>query len=231
MVETVVMPTRLYKYLPVQFADGFRRRGDLLFRNLAHFRKIEEKGRGDLLEGLHMDRPDNPITLTREDGRTFSYEGAAMLNAIATERLFVFCLSTALRSSLFGEFNCDTCIEILDPGEFLRRCGQKMARQARWQEPGLLHGPVEYYAPNRPVLGDVKNPRCIPFFKHKSYGHQNEYRLAASLTRGFRMKTSIILTGHDLEAEARQRVSDHRVIRVGSLDDITLVHRSVDGAA
>jgi hypothetical protein len=226
-VTTMQTPKRLFKYLPSRYADAFVRRGDLLFRNLAYFRQIEELGRGDLLEGLHIDRPDNAITLTREDGRSFSYDGASMINEIAVERLFVFCLSTALLGSLFDEFKSDVCVEIVDPTEFFRRCERTVDRQVRWQESGLLHGPVEYYAPNKPAVGNTKDPKCIPFFKHESYAHQREYRLAASLSGGLRVKTLISLPGYDLQAEASGLASAHRRVRIGSLEDISIVHRSL----
>jgi len=183
------------------------------------------------LEGLHIDRPDNPITLTLEDGKSFSYDGAAMINQIAVGRLFVFCLSTALQCSLFDEFKSDVCVEIVDPTEFFRRCERKVNREVRWHESGLLHGPVEYYAPNRPVVGNIKNPKCIPFFKHESYAHQQEYRLAASLAGGLRVQTSIILPAYDLQAETSRLISSHRRVRIGTLEDISVVHRSLHGAA
>ena len=68
-------PTRLYKYLPSRYLDAFVHRGEILFRNMAYFRKIEDKGRADLLEGLHVDRPDGGLMLTRQDGTALHYDG------------------------------------------------------------------------------------------------------------------------------------------------------------
>ena len=89
-----------------------------------------------------------------------------------------------LAPALFAEFNADACVEILDVDEFLQRCNDTISRQTRFSESGLLHERVEYYAPNRKVERDISEARWLPFFKHGSYSHQEEYRLAAALKGG-----------------------------------------------
>jgi hypothetical protein len=79
-MRQVICPERLYKYLPLRFVESVVGRGDILFRNLAYFRKVEDRGRTDLLEGLHMDYPDNPITIDAAAGGRLWHGRAAFLN-------------------------------------------------------------------------------------------------------------------------------------------------------
>lgn len=217
-------PARLYKYLPSRFADGFVRRGDLLFRNLAYFRKIEDRGRGDLLEGLHMDRPDNPIAIEAVDTRVRWQGRGAFLNSIDPQRLLVFSLSEILTDSMFGEFNADTCVEIMDPPEFIRRCRIAVGRQLHFRDSSLLYGRVFYYAPNRAAPIDVTNTRQIPFCKHEAYSHQREYRLAVPLRGGLKLTRRIVNELFSFDEEIAASVPDERRVIIGSMSDIATIH-------
>lgn len=137
-------PERLFKYLPRRFADVFVRRGLLLLRNLAYFRRIEEKGRADLLEGLHADYPDHDVEIRSVDGRAYSKGRMAFLRSINQDRLFVFCVSEVLDDNLFREFSADACVEIVDAAAFLARRSSVLGSQPRFSDSGLLHGRVEY---------------------------------------------------------------------------------------
>jgi len=219
------MPLRLYKYLPSEFVPAFLERGDLLFRSLSYFRKLEERGRQDLLEGLHMDYPDHDVTLDSADGRIHWKGRAAFLNSVNPDRILVFCLSERLAPELFVEFNADACVEIRDPNEFLARCRRAIARQKRFDLAGLLHGSTEYYAPNAAAKGDVKDPRSIPFFKHVLYSRQAEYRLALALRGGLRLTQRIVRQGFSFEEELANAKPTSRHVFVGRLSDIAEMHQ------
>lgn len=220
------MPEQLFKYLPSEFVKRLVDRGDLLFRNLSYFRKIEERGRGDLLEGLHMDYPDHDITLDTLDGRVHWKGRAAYLNSIDSDRLFVFCLSEELSPHLYSEFSADACVEISDTTEFLLRTSGRISSQPRFSESGLLHDRVEYYRPNKGVERNVKDPRCIPFFKHEAYAHQREYRLAVALRRGLRLTQSIVNQQFTFDEEVTAGREAERHVFIGSLKDIVRIHRA-----
>jgi len=220
----MTLPTKLFKYLPRDFVDTVRGRGDLLFRNLSYFRRIEEVGRNDLLEGLHMDRPDNDITIEAVDGGLTWKGPAAFLNSINHNRLLIFCLSEVLSEDLYTEFGADACIELVDPEEFIRRCQEVVCTQPRFAESGLLHNRVEYYAPNAPAIRSVKDPRCIPFFKHQTYSRQREYRLAVALRGGLKMTQRIVNEQFTFDEELAAGRSDHRHVFIGPIEDITRVH-------
>lgn len=224
----MTLPTKLFKYLPREFVDTVRGRGDLLFRNLSYFRRIEEVGRNDLLEGLHMDRPDNDITIQAVDDG-FTWKGpAAFLNSINQDRLLIFCLSEVLSEDLYSEFGADACIEFTEPEEFIRRCQRVVDRQSRFAESGLLHDRVEYYAPNAPAIRSVKDPRCIPFFKHQAYSPQREYRLAVALRGGLKLTQRIVSEKFTFDEELAAARPVHRHVFIGPIDDITQVHRLED---
>ncbi len=190
----VALPERLFKYIPEQFVESFVESGDLLFRNLSFFRKNEEKGRGDLLEGLHMDHPDNPITITNLSVPSNPpwVGDAAMLNSIVPDDVFIFCFSKGLSVNLYKEFNCDTCVEIEDTQAFMGRLKNAISKLLSFQQYGLLHGKAYYYEPDQAAPADVSDPLNIPFFKHASYAHQKEYRFVLPKKNSLKVTKSII---------------------------------------
>jgi hypothetical protein len=120
MVSADDQPGLLFKYLPAKFLADFLD-GCILFRNLAYFRQIEDKARGDLTEGMHIDKPDNPVTVEGMDGPVKSKGPFAFHNEVNQERVFAFCLSARLAPELLSEFGCDACVEIFDvPGVLAR---------------------------------------------------------------------------------------------------------------
>ena len=217
-------PTRLYKYLPSRYLDAFVHRGEILFRNMAYFRKIEDKGRADLLEGLHVDRPDGGLKLTRQDGTALHHDGAAFINSVNTDRVFIFCLATILDDGLYKEFKADTCVQLLDTKEFVNRCERKVKKQRRFSENGFMHAPVEYYAPNEPTVRPVQDPIWIPFFKHLDYSHQHEYRLRVALAKGLKPTKRIVNRAFSLEEDAVSGIESSRKLIIGSIGDIVKVH-------
>lgn len=221
-------PTRLYKYLPSKYLTKVVERGDLLFRNLSFFRQSEAEGRRDLLEGLHMDKPDNDLTLQTLDGRKTWKGQGAFLNSINSNKLFAFCLSEKHTPALYDEFEADACIEILHPDEFLHRCDATISRQRRFSDSGLIHGEVEYYAPNKSAKRNVKDPRQIPFFKHEAYHHQLEYRLVVALHGGLQLTERIVNHLFSFEEDVASGRPDHRHVFIGSITDIVKIHNVGD---
>ena len=112
------MPRRLYKFLTSRYVDSLVRKGRVLLRNLTFYRGLEEKARGDVFEGRHVDRPGSGVKLTVvETGK--SIEGDfAFVNAVDAQLVFVFCMSSRLDPSLYDEFDCNACVEITSPPLF-----------------------------------------------------------------------------------------------------------------
>ena len=100
-------PKRLYKYLPYNRVNQFIKEGALLFRNLTYFRQKEDRGRGDKAEGIHVDNPDNLVTIRiLNKGRTLT-DDCSFLNSIEQDKVFVFCMSAILKQNLFDDFGAD----------------------------------------------------------------------------------------------------------------------------
>lgn len=53
-------PQRLYKYLCPEHVSSFLA-GNLYLQNLAAFRQVEDRARGDRREGMHVDKPAKPF--------------------------------------------------------------------------------------------------------------------------------------------------------------------------
>jgi len=101
----------LYKYLPSQYADAFLR-GEILFRNLSYFKRLDCRSRGDATEGIHRDRPEGGATLENLSMGGTVYGDFTSLNEIDSDLVFVFCTSEIFDEALFHEFEADCCIEI-----------------------------------------------------------------------------------------------------------------------
>ena len=191
-------PRRIYKYLPSRYVDDLVRRGRVLFRNLTYFRKYaSDPSRGDLFEGRHVDRPGGGVKLTSvSSGRTVEGD-FAFINSIQTDKVFAFCLSTRHEPELYEMFEADACVEITSPIQFVKDCRRALRALKDRRKFKLLHREVEYYREVEAVLGDVKDPSALPFFKPITYASQAEYRIVLAHPASFELKERIV-QGHAL---------------------------------
>lgn len=216
-------PTKLYKYLPSRYLDSVMR-GELLFRNLSFFKKLECDKRGDPLEAHHRDNPDNDIEIEIVRSGKKVVGDFSFLNSTDSDSIFVFCLSERYDHALYEEFGCDCCIEVSDVGELIRRTRFAVKRLISIHKTGLLFGPINYYMPNRPVELNVKEPKELVFAKEQVYSDQSEYRLVFGTKKAFSLTQSIIINnGYDFRGEAMKGNSKQKTLRIGSIQDITSV--------
>lgn len=138
----------LYKYLHSEYAHRLVKRGEVLFRTLSYFRFVEHAARGDEAEGVHIDAPDNDVTLTTNTG-IVSVGRYRYLRSVNQDRVFAFCCSTEMDGGLFTAFDADACVVIHDLDVFFARCAAAARAPLPLDPPGLIHGPVSYFAPNR----------------------------------------------------------------------------------
>lgn len=211
----------LYKYLPAQFATGFVERGEVLFRSLSYFRKIEHAARGDELEGIHLDFPDEPPTLHNLSTGIAYTDRFRMLNSVDQERVFAFCCSRVFDDSLFEAFNCDACVVIQDPALFFLRCGIAARRTATVARPGLLHRSVEYFAPNRESPLNPKDPLLIPFLKHDVFRSQAEYRAVFGLPGGLKFRSRIAIPSFNFSEEVAASRTYECILHLGDISSFT----------
>jgi hypothetical protein len=216
----------LYKFLPVEFAERFVRNGEVLFRTLSYFRALEHAARGDEAEGVHIDAPDNDVTLTTNTGiRTVGRY--RYLRSVRQDDIFAFCCSTEFSEDLFDAFNADACVAIRNAELFLLRCKIAVRRPLPLEPPGLLHGPVSYFALNRDAPLDVTVGANIPFLKHARFADQKEYRAVFARRGGFHMTNRIVQPQFAFAEEIAASRKYQRLIRIGDLRTFaTVVHRA-----
>lgn len=219
MIESLDVPEILYKYLPCEYVEQVLREGALLFRNLTYFRRYEDRIRGDEAEGIHIDHPDNPITIEVLNRPVPPVIGDfSFLNSIEQDKIFVFCLSTVLEYRLFDEFKADCCIVIEDVPKFLLRCHSGIMRYGVLNKCGFLHRKVDYYRSNEAVQRSVKDPKDLPFFKDVQFKQQSEYRLVCGMKGAFTLKRRIVDNKiFSFRDEIQNGQPSQRIIRVGSL--------------
>ena len=215
----------LYKYLPSQYTTGVLRHGKLLFRNLTYFRQHEGKVRGDPCEGIHKFSPDKPSSIHTLSTGIIRIDNYNFLNSTNSDLIFAFCLSKRLSRELMIEFNCDACIEIFDPQEFIRRVRFKLARliSVSIHSYGLIAQPVKYYNPLEMPEFDYTKPTNIIFAKEMHYKKQEEFRLAFGKKGAFKRIQQFTLPNYDPEYEASKGKKIEKLVQVGDLNDIAFV--------
>jgi len=210
----------LFKFLPRRYADAFVSQGEVLFRTLSYFRAIEHAARGDLAEGVHVDDPGRNVTLETNTGIR-SVGRYRYLRSIKQDSIFAFCCSTAFDPALFDSFGSDACVVIQDSATFFLRCQVALKRPLPIEPPGLIHGPVSYFAPDREAPLDITNSRNIPFLKHEAFADQKEYRAIFARRGGFTMLQRIVQPQFTFAEEIAADPQHHRILRLGKLTDIT----------
>ena len=215
----------LYKYLPAKYISAVLDNGEILFRNLTYFQQHEGKVRGDLYEGIHVDYPETDIVLKNNAGKSLAVERFSFLNSINPDTVFAFCLSKRFSKNLMNEFECDSCIEIFKPNEFIRRVRYRLASLISVHKVGLLAQSVHYYHPIKPAPFDTKNPIQIAFAKNEFYKDQEEFRLCFGTRQSFKLTQKIVLPQYNPHDEALKGQCKEKLIKIGALNDIANVIR------
>lgn len=217
----------LYKYLPSEYVEEVMEEGSLLFRTLSYFRQIGGEVRGDDLEGLHMDKPDDGFEVIMDNGKKL--DGKRFVNSIDPEKVYVFCLSERLEKSLYDEFECNTCIRIHDVDTFLDRCKRNIKGNPVVES--FHYGSVEYYDYDKTTERDIQKPENIPLFKHSAYSNQEEFRLYFAMNEGLELDQKIIVDGNpfnlsDDGTDDTETAINTLHIKIGDMSSIaTVIHR------
>lgn len=217
----------LYRYLPDIHARSMLECGELLFSNLTRFKQMEHEARGDVLEGCHVDNPDNDVTFTNlTTGRTFSGP-FSFRNSVRDEKGFVYCTAREFDEGLYRAFNADRCVEIINVGAFVQRVRAAVRRLNFIDPVGLLHGPVTYFRPNAPCEVDVSVGANIPFLKHSDFSDQNEYRFAFARKGALKtLRRLIVNRDWNTEPDHLKGVGRTLLLTVGPLKDICRLHHA-----
>lgn len=219
-------PNKLYKYMSHKYVNQFLKEGSLLFRNLTYFRQKEDRVRGDQTEGIHIDNPDNLVTIKILNKGITLTDDCSFLNSIEQDKVFVFCMSTILKKNIFDDFDADSCIVIEDVSSFLLRCRSAIMRSPTYRKCGFLHRQVDYYRSNECAQRSVKDPKNLPFFKDNSFEHQCEYRLVCGLKGALKLKQRLVKNkGFSFSDEIKSGQPLYRLFRIGKLEGIARVVR------
>lgn len=223
--KDLALPSKLYKYLPAQFVSDVREKGVLLFRSLSYFQRLEgDAARGDYFEGMHVDHPDNDVTIPVLDTGQVIKGDMAYLNQTKSEDIYCFCLSTELSDELVRAFGATACIEISDVPEFTRRVRKAVGRLKSAADWEVDFRPLAYYNSNEAATIDIKNPRNLPFFKPVVYAEQAEFRIIAARKTSFELTQAIIdWKNYDFREEFANKKSKEMRFRVGPIADISKV--------
>ena len=151
-----LLPTVLYKYLPLRYAQALIEEGEVMFSTLSWFKQLEDQQRGDLLEGTHVHRPENglEVTMVHRVGdpsiagqrRTLGRE-SLVSEVIGQDHIFIY--STSLQPGL-NQFSSESdesgCVEIHSPANFLGRLKARLRKWPPIAKTPVIHDRVSYYA-------------------------------------------------------------------------------------
>lgn len=96
---------RLFRYLSLEYAEAFVKKGEMLFRALSYFRDYEDDGvRADEYEGtlVHLPKEGLKARLVATGAEVlinYTFESSAR-----EDEIFVYCMSTECSSLLASRF-------------------------------------------------------------------------------------------------------------------------------
>lgn len=182
--QSTIAPRFLFKYENRRFCDSFVN-GRVKVTSAKDMERYEDPQRKDVEshKTTSLDRVEieefPKVPGVREQTVTRTKDGCQLDFDI--EPYFAFCTSTVLKTSLLDEFSgSDTIIQIVDPGDFVRRL--LLAGRNALDAKGDLcwHGCVSYERhQDFAYYGRVRSSIAHPaFIKPKRYEAQQEHRIA-----------------------------------------------------
>ena len=217
----------LYKYLPAQFAEGFVRRGEVLFRSLSYFRDYEDaQVRGDQFEGTKLYRPPHGLEITIAETQQKVVLPHSFESSANEDDIFVYCLSTVLSADLAAQFQASACVEILRPSVFIAGVRGALNRRPSIKDKTLVHGEVKYYAEHQPPIVDWALPDRIAMSKLSDCSHQKEYRVAFAVNGAFAVEnTRLRLVSSSERRPLRAASHPQLLLKLGKLSKICKIHQ------
>lgn len=217
---------RWFRYFSSAHAKSFVEHGEILFRSLSYFRDYEDSGvRGDDLEGTLRHLPANGLTVKKlgEDDEIpipFAFE-----SSVNEDDIFVYCLGTELSAAIGAKFKANVCVEIVKPERLLARLRSALKLRPQFRQSSIVHGPVTYYAPESPPLGDWAIPDRIAFRKSIEFEWQREFRMAIPKGDAFsvyNVRTNLV--GLGTSRPPRKAHHPSLTFKLGSLRSICRSH-------
>jgi len=187
--------TVLYKYINKEHLKQFLKNGALKIGTLYEYRDEEGFGSviGDEQEGFHKTELDSPkgreIDLAgdspeaeyfrehvlREDQKDTKVKiimesGAKLISQKSSPNYYIYCVTSEYDEDVMAEFNCNACIEILNPDKFFKA----ISRVIRYK--GTPEGVFKIQYGQKTT--DYLNPHKVhpAVLKDKKYSSQAEVR-------------------------------------------------------
>jgi hypothetical protein len=182
----MVIPSKLYRNIPVEYIKLFVEEGEVMFRPLSYYRSIEDPLRRDENEGIvRRNFYSGSVEFVDERaaiGKHTLQITRATLNLWThrADEIYVSCFSTCPRSEPSG-----VTAEVFEPRLFLT----KLKSFLKAVGITLFWGPIEYYdAENVEIDSAWEKAR---FMKSKSFEEEKEFRLAFVLEEDHRYRSQL----------------------------------------
>jgi hypothetical protein len=177
------LPPVLYKRITNQYAHTLVEHGEMMWSTLAYFQHLEAAGRGDKLEGRYNYVPADGLSIHRSerdrrpDDTTFILPPGHGYVSRAAQAAHIFIYSLTLDPALELD-GADSCVEIFDPPQFVRRVREELSRRGKVQGRTCMHDAIKYWSPTNPPETAHALPHLLTMHKHEDFQPQKEYRLA-----------------------------------------------------
>ncbi len=167
-----------YRYFDdVKWAEQFLT-GELLFRSLSHYHRIEDgEVRGDSNEGSVSLKPAGGLVMHHERLGTLTLPDASFNSGVNTEEIFILCASASMTDELRIRFAAKACVEVRNVSALCARIQATLPATATFRAQR-----VKYYSPAEELGAKWAFPDMIAFSKLDGYAWQDEYRFCFSLT-------------------------------------------------
>ncbi|HHA1409439.1 TPA: hypothetical protein ACOEL2_002079 [Enterobacter hormaechei subsp. xiangfangensis] len=183
---------RLYKYIKKEHLDSFFSQGRVKIGSLYEYRNVEQYGNviGDHMEGAFetiLDRSGpydidlstdsiesllfrQNLDIDRRDIKITVEAGASIAFRQESPDFYIYCVTTDFNQNVMKEFDCDCCIEIINPELFFKALSEKIRHKAQWQ----LASKIAYRSKYTSYTQPHKFHQVIT--KSPEYAYQNELR-------------------------------------------------------
>jgi hypothetical protein len=185
------LPSILFKILPSVYAHRLVERGEMMWSTLAWFQNEEDPARGDQFDATRRHFPTGGLQVKRierdgrPDGAQFTMPSHGnQWRPIQSKHIFIY--STTLDQYLvLGDPAANTCVEIFDPAQLIRRVRTTLELHRKARPDTLIHDAVRYWCADAPPAEVWALPHRLAMQKHHDHAAQQEYRFAFGPARTY----------------------------------------------
>lgn len=186
----------LYKYIKKEHLDSFFKQGIIKIGTLYRYRDEEQLGNviGDKHEGTHFTELDSPHRQTinlsdnsaeaqffkqhllRPDQQNLNINvimeaGAKIISQSHSPDFYLYCVTSRYDPNMMKAFECDACIEIIDPDNFFRAISKVIRHKGKY---GGYHKVVY-----QNKVTDHLNPHTVHPALQKDTKYYNQHEIRA----------------------------------------------------